>query len=226
MSVFIPITKKSHAKQCSNYRTAVLVSHASKVMLKILQGRLHKDMNEELPDLRAGFRKGRGTRDQNCQHPPFDHRKNKGILQNFCFIDYAKAFDCVDPNKQWKILKETRIPDYLTCLLRNLYARHKATVKNGHGTMDWLKTGKGVCQGFILSPCLFNFYAEYSLQDAGLDQSKLKSRLLEEISTASDMQMTPLCHSNGRKRRETKEPLAGDERGEWKSWFKSWRSKN
>ena len=98
MSVFIPITKKSHAKQCSNYRTAVLVSHASKVMLKILQGRLHKDMNEELPDLRAGFRKGRGTRDQNCQHPPFDHRKNKGILQNFCFIDYAKAFVWITTN--------------------------------------------------------------------------------------------------------------------------------
>ena len=177
-------------------------------------------MNRELPDVQAGFRKGRGTRDQ-ITNIHFDHRKTKGILQNFCFIDYAKAFDCVDPNKLWKILKEIRIPDYLTCLLRNLYAGDEATVKNGHGTMDWLKIGKGVCQGCILSPCLFNFYAEYIMQNAGLDQSKLKSRLLQEISTASDTQMTPLYHSNGRKRRGTKEPLAGGERGEWKSWFKS-----
>ena len=165
-------------------------------------------MNRELPDVQAGFRKGRGTRDQ-ITNIHFDHRKTKGILQNFCFIDYAKAFDCVDPNKLWKILKEIRIPDYLTCLLRNLYAGDEATVKNGHGTMDWLKIGKGVCQGCILSPCLFNFYAEYIMQNAGLDQSKLKSRLLQEISTASDTQMTPLYHSNGRKRRGTKEPLAG-----------------
>ena len=127
-------------------------------------------MNREIPDVQAGFRKGRGTRDQ-IANIHFDHRKNKGILQNFCFIDYAKAFDCVDPNKLWKILKEIRIPDYLTCLLRNLYASHEATVKNGHGTMDWLKIGKGVCQGCILSPCLFNFYAEYIMQNAGLDQS-------------------------------------------------------
>ena len=92
-------------------------------------------MNREIPDVQAGFRKGRGTRDQ-IANIRFEHRKNKGILQNFCFIDYAKAFDCVDPNKLWKILKEIRIPDYLTCLLRNLYASHEATVKNGHGTMD------------------------------------------------------------------------------------------
>ena len=135
MSVFIPITKKRNAKQCSNYRTVVLFSHASKIMLKILQGRFHKDMNRELPDVQAGFRKGRGTRDQ-IANIHFDHGENKGILQNFCFIDFVKAFDCVDPNKLWKILKEIRIPDYLTCLLRNLYAGHEATVKNGHGTMD------------------------------------------------------------------------------------------
>ena len=110
----------------------------------------------------------------------------------FCFIDYAKAFDCVDHNKLWEILKEMGIPDHLTCLLRNLYAGQEATVRTGHGTTDWFQIGKGVHQGCILSPCLFNFYAEYIVRNT--KKHKLESRLPGEISIISDMQMTPpLC---------------------------------
>ena len=115
----------------------------------------------------------------------------------FCFIDYDKAFDCVDHNKLWKILKEMAIPDHLTCLFRNLYAGQEATVRTGHGTTDWFQIEKGVHQGCILSPCLFNLYAEYIMQNARLHESswnqdyKLESRLLGEISITSDMQMTP-----------------------------------
>ena len=108
----------------------------------------------------------------------------------FCFLDYAKAFDCVDHNKLWKILKEMGIPDHLTCLLRNLYASQEETVRTGHGT-DWLQIGKGVRQGCILSSCLFNFYAECIMRNAGWKRHKLESRLPGEISIASDMQMTP-----------------------------------
>ena len=110
----------------------------------------------------------------------------------FCFIDYAKAFDCVDHNQLWKILKEMGIPDHLTCLLRNVYAGQEATVRTGHGTTDWFQIEKGVCQGCILSPCLFNFYAEYiRVHQLGWKKHKLKSRLLGETSVTSDMQMTP-----------------------------------
>ena len=109
----------------------------------------------------------------------------------YCFIDYIKAFDCVDHNKVWKILKVMGVPDHLTCLLRNLYADQKATVRTGHGTTDWFQIGKGVCQGYILSPCLFNLYAEYIMSNARLDEAQLVSRLLGEISITSDMQMTP-----------------------------------
>ena len=110
----------------------------------------------------------------------------------FCFIDYAKAFDCVDHNKLWEILKEMGIPNHLTCLLRNLYAGQDATVRTGRGTTDWFqKTGKGVCQGCILSPCLFNLYAEYIMRNTGLEEAQLESRLPGEISITSDMQMTP-----------------------------------
>ena len=103
----------------------------------------------------------------------------------------AKAFDCVDHNNLWKILKEMALPDHLTCLLRSLYAGQEETVRTGHGTTDWFQLGKGVRQGCILSPCLFNFYAEYIMRNAGLKKHKLKSRLLGEISITSDMQMTP-----------------------------------
>ena len=106
-------------------------------------------------------------------------------------MDYTKAFDCVDHNKLWGILKEMGIPDHLTCLLRNLYADQEATVRTGHGTTDWFQIEKGIHQGCVLSPCLFNFYAEYIMRNAGLDKHKLESRLLGEISITSDMQMTP-----------------------------------
>ena len=120
--------------------------------------------------------------------------KFRGCYYNniyFCFIDYAKAFDYVDHNKLWKILQEMGIPDHLTCLLRNLYAGHEATVRSGHGTTDWFQIGKGVRQGCIPSAYLFNLYAEYIMRNAGLDEAQLESRLLGEISITSDMQMTP-----------------------------------
>ena len=130
-SVFIPIPKKGNAKECSNYHTVVLISHASKVMLKILQARLQQYMNRELPDVLASFRKGRGTRDQ-IVNIFWIMEKAREFQKNiyFCFTDYAKAFDCVDHNKL-KIPKEEGIPDHLTCLLRNLYAGQEATVRTG-----------------------------------------------------------------------------------------------
>ena len=139
------ITKKGTAKECSNYRTIALISHASKVMLKILQARLQQYVNRELPDVQAGFRKGRGTRDQiaNIRWIIEKAREFQKTIY-FCFIDYAKTFDCVDHNKPWKILKEMGIPDHLTCFLRNLYAGQEATVRIGHRTMDWFQIGKGL----------------------------------------------------------------------------------
>ena len=130
-------------------------------MIKILQARLQQYMNRELPDVQAGFRKGRGTRDQ-IANIRWIMEKEREFQKNiyFCFIDYAKAFECVDHKKLWKILKEMGIPDHLTCLLRNLYAGQEETVRTGHGTTDWFKTGKKVRPGSILSPCLFKFYAE------------------------------------------------------------------
>ena len=191
-SVFIPIQKKGNAKECSNYRTIALISHASKVMLKILQARLQQYMKRELPDVQADFRKGRGTRDQIANICWIIEQESYRKKIYLCFIDYAKAFDCVDHNQLWKILKEMGIPDHLTCLLRHLYAGREATVRTGHGATDWFQTGKGVCQGYILSPCLFNLYAEYIMRNAGLEEAhKLESRLPGEISITSDMQMTP-----------------------------------
>ena len=161
-SIFIPIPKKDNAKECSNYYTIALISHASKVMLKILQARLQQHVNQELPDVQAGFRKGRGTRDQ-IANICWIIKKASEFQKNFyfCFIDYAKTVDYVDQNKLLKILQEMGISDYLTCLLRNLYAGHEATVRTGRGPTDWFQIGKGVRQGCILSPCLFNLYAEY-----------------------------------------------------------------
>ena len=161
-SVFIPIPKKGNAKECSNYHATTRISHASKVMLKILQARLQQYVNRELPDVQAGFRKGKGTRDQ-IANICWIIEKAREFQKNiyFCFVDYTKAFDYVDHNKVWKILQEMEIPDHFTCLLRNLYAGQEATVRTGHGTMDCFQNGKGVHQGCILLPCLFNLYAEY-----------------------------------------------------------------
>ena len=155
-------------------------------------------MNCELQDVQAGFRKGRETRDQIaniCWIMDKAREFQKNIY--FCFIDYAKAFDCVDHNKLLEILKEMGIPDHLTCLLRNLYAGQGATVKTGHGTTDCFQIGKGVRQGCILSLCLFNLYAEYILRNAGLDEAqagiKIAGRNINNLRYADD------TSSNGRK---------------------------
>ena len=142
-------------------------------MLKILQARLQQYVNCELSDVQAGFRKGKGTRDQiaNIRWIIKKAREFKKAM-NFCLIQYYKAFGCVDHNKLWEILQEMGTPDHLTCLLRSLYAAQEATVRTGHGTTDWFQIGKGVCQGCILSPCLFNLYAEYIMRNAGLDEAE------------------------------------------------------
>ena len=163
--------------------------------------------------IKSGFRKGRGSRDQ-IANIRWIIEKARKFQKNiyFCFTDYAKAFDCMDQNKLWKILKEMGIPDHQTCVLRNLYAGQEATVRTGHGTTDWFQVGKGVHQGCILSPCLFNLYAEYIMRNAGWMKHKLDSGLPGEISITSDMQMTPPFY--GRKQRRTKEPLDKSKRGE------------
>ena len=147
-------------------------------------------MNHELPDAQAGFRKGRGTRDQ-IANIHWIIKKAREFQKNiyFCFIDYAKAFVWITTN--WKILQEMGIPDHLTYLLRDLYAGQEATVRTGHGTTDWFHIGKGVCQGCILSPCLFNLYAQYIMQMPRWMKHKLESRLPGEISITSDIQLTP-----------------------------------
>ena len=161
-------------------------------MLKILQARLQQYVNHELPDVQAGFRKGRGTRGQ-IANIHWIIKKAREFQKNidFCFIDYAKAFDCVDNSKLWKILKEMGIQDHLTCLFRNLYADQEAIVRTGHGTTDWFQIGKGVCQGCILSPCLFNLYAEYIMRNAGLEEAQAGIKIVGRISITSDMQMIP-----------------------------------
>uniref|UniRef100_A0A670INZ9 Reverse transcriptase domain-containing protein n=1 Tax=Podarcis muralis TaxID=64176 RepID=A0A670INZ9_PODMU len=169
----VPIPKKGSAKEWCNYRTIALISHASKVMLKILQGRLKQYVDRELPEVQAGFRRGRGTRDQ-IANMRWIMEKAREFQKDiyFCFIDYAKAFDCVDHSKLWQVLKEMGVPDHLICLLRNLYVGQEATVRTGHGTTDWFKIGKGVREGCILSPCLFNLFAEFIMRNAGLDESQ------------------------------------------------------
>src|SRR5574337_398859 len=147
-------------------------------MLKILQARLQQYVNRELPDVQASFRKGRGTRDQ-IANICWIMEKAREFQKNnyFCFIVYAKAFDCVDHNKLWKILKDMGIPDNLTCLLRNLYAGQEATAGTGHGTTHWLQIGKGICQGYLLPPCLFNLYAEYIMRNAGLEETQAGNKV-------------------------------------------------
>ena len=141
-------------------------------MLKILQARLQQYVNHELPDVQ-GFRRGRGTTDQNaitCSIIEETREYQKNIY--FCFIEYTKAFDCVDHNKLWKIFQEMGVSDHLTCLLRNLYAGQEEAVRTGHETTDWFQIGKGVYQGCTLSPCLFNLYAEYTMQNFRLDEAQ------------------------------------------------------
>ena len=163
-------------------------------MLKILQARLQQYMNCELPVVQAGFRKGRGTRDQ-IANIHWIMEKAGEFQKNiyFCFIDYAKAFDCVDHNKLWKILQEMGIPDHLTCLLRNLYAGQEATVRTKHETTDWFRIGKGVHQSCVLSPCLFNLYAEYIMRNTGLEEAqagiKIAGRNVNNPRYADDLSL-------------------------------------
>ena len=142
-------------------------------MLKILQARLLQYVNHEHPDVQAGFRKGRGTRDQ-IANIHWIIKKAREFQKNIylCFTDYAKAFDCVDHHKLWKIFKEMGIPEHLICLLRNLYAGQEAKVRTRYGTIDWFQIGKGALQGCILSPCLFNLYVEYIMRNAGLEEAQ------------------------------------------------------
>ena len=143
-------------------------------MLKILQSRLQQYANRELPDVQAGFRKGRGTRYQIANsHWIIENAREFQKNTCFCFNDYVKDFDCVDHNKLWKILKKMGIPDHLICLLRNLYAGQEATVRTGHGATDWFQIGKRVRQGCILSPCLFNLYADYIMRNTGLEETQI-----------------------------------------------------
>ena len=169
MSVFISTSKRSNAKECSNCCTIAFISHASKVVLKILS-HLQQYVSQEFPVVWAGFRKSRGTRDQIANirwiiEEAREFQKKHLLLLHWL---YTEAFDYMDHNKLWKILKDLGIPDHLTCLLRNLYAGHEATIRTGHGTMDWFQVEKGVHQGCILSHCLFNVYSEYIMQIAGL----------------------------------------------------------
>ena len=158
-------------------------------MLKILQAKLQQYVNHELPDVQAAFRKGRGTRDQIANiHWIIGKAREKNIY--FCFIDHAKAFDHVDHNKLWKILKGMGIPEHLTCLLRTLYADQETTVRTGHGTTDWFQVGKRVHQGCILSPCLFNLCAEFIMRNARLDEAqagiKIAGRNINNLRYADD----------------------------------------
>ena len=167
-------------------------------------------MNHELPDVQAGFRKDRGTRNQ-IANIRWIIEKAREFQKNiyFFFIDYVKAFSCVDQNKMWKILKEMGIPDHLTCLLRNLYAGQEATDRTGHGTTDWFPIGKGVHQSCILSPCLFNFYAEYIIRNTGLDEAqaeiKIAGRKINNLRYADDTTLMA---------ERTKKPLDQSARGE------------
>ena len=160
-------------------------------MLKILQARLQQYMNWELPDVQAGFTKDRGTRDQTA-NIHWIIKKAREFLKNiyFCFIDYAKPFDCVDHNKLQKTLKELGIPDHLIFLLRNLYAGQEATVRTELGARDWFQIWKGVCQGYILSPCLFNFYSEYIMWNVRLNEAqagvKIARRNINNLRYADD----------------------------------------
>ena len=178
------------SEECSNYCTIALISHTSKVMLKVLQARLQQYVNRELPDVQAGFRKIRGIRDQiaNIKFPDCygTSKFHKNIY--LCFIDYPKAFDCVDHNQLWKILNEMGISDHLTCLLRNLYAVQEATVRTGHGTTDCFQIGKEVMSRLYIVTCLFNLCTLHIMRNARLNEAQARIKLLGEISITSDMQ--------------------------------------
>ena len=183
--------KKGNAKECSNYRTIALISYAHKVMLKILQARLQQYVNHELPDDQAGFRKDRRTRDQ-IANITGSLKKQESSRET----SMSALLTMPKPLTVWITINcgkffETGIPDHLTCLLRNLYAGQEATVRTGHGTRDWFQIGKEVCQGCILSPCLFNLYAEYIVRNTGPDKAqagiKIAGRNINNLRYADDI---------------------------------------
>ena len=187
-------------------------------MLKTLQARLQQYVNRELPDVEAGFRKGRGTRDQ-IANTRWIIEKAREFQRNinFCYWLLQSLWLCGKFYKLWKILQEIGIPDHLTCLLRNPYAGQEATVRTGHGTADWFQIGKGIHQGCILSPCLFNLHAECIMGNAGLEEAQAGIKI-------AGRNINNPCrwhHPYGRKWRGTKKPLDESERGEWKSWLKA-----
>ena len=188
--------------------------------LKIPQARLQQYVNCELPDVQARFRKGRGTRDQiaNICWIIKKARVQKNIY--FCFIDYAKAFDCVDHNKLWKILKEMGTPDHLICLLRNLYAGQEVRVTTGHGTTDWFQIGKWVHQSCILSPCLFNLYAEYIMRNAGLEEAQAGIKTARRNNLRYADNITFMTEREKELQRLSMKVI------EWKSWLKTQYSEN
>ena len=200
---FHSILKAGQCQKCSNYHTIALISHTSKVVLKILQVSIQQYVNCELPDIQNGFSKGRRTRDQ-ISNIHWITEKARYFQKNiyFCFIDYAKSFDCVGHNKLWKIPKEVGLLDHLTCLLRNLYAGQEATFRTGHGTVDWFQIVKGVHQGCILSPCLFKLYAEYLIHNARLDEAqariKIARRNINYLRYADDT--TLMAESKGQRK--------------------------
>ena len=191
----------------------------------ILQAKIQQYMNPELRDVQAGFRKGRGTRDQ-IANICWIIEKGREFQKTtyFCFIDYAKAFDCVDDNKLWKILKEMGIPDHLTCLLRNLYAGQEATVRTGHGKTDWFQIRKGMSQGCILSLCLCNLYTEYIMRNTELEEAqagiKVVGRNINNLGYADD---TTLMAESGE---ELKSFLMKVKVESEKSWLKAQHSEN
>ena len=172
-SIFIPIPKKGSAEECPKYLASAPISHASKIMLKTLQARLQQYVNWT-SRCASWVQKRQKNQRSNCQNQ-LDHRESKRIPEKHQLLLHwlcHKSFDGVDHNKLWKILKAMGTPDHLTCLLRYLYAGQEATVRTGHGTTDWIQIGKGVQQGCILSPCLFNLYAEYIMRNAGLEEAQ------------------------------------------------------
>ena len=191
-SVFIPIPKNGNIKECSNYRTSVLFSNASKVILKVLQARPQQYMNQELPNVQDWFRKSRGTRDQIANiHLIIERAREIQKSIYFCIIDYVKAFNSVDL-QLWKILKEMGIPNYLTCLLRCLYTSQEAKVRTGHKTTEWFQIGKGVWQTVYCHPAYLTSMQSTSCEMLGWRKHKLESRLPGEASTTTDMQMISL----------------------------------
>ncbi|KAK1795704.1 hypothetical protein P4O66_001192 [Electrophorus voltai] len=190
-SAFVPLHKNGHTQECGNYRTIAFISHASKILLKIIQKGMATLTERELPDIQAGFRKGRGTRDQiaNLRWIMENTREYQKDVY-MCFIDYSKAFDCVEHVKLWKCLKEMGIPGHLVKLIQLLYTRQEATVRTAFGNNDWFEINKGVRQGCILSPVLFNLYAEKIMRRCSLDESsivvKIGGRNINNLQYADD----------------------------------------